>query len=107
MLPMRADPDSHVPNFTSSRIDPIHAGDECIFARPIGSRTEHRRERTNVTGAYEQIPAGQYRCKGSHVIQSRLFINAKLGEGAFEALVAWAGPPWTSPLLPSTWYDVG
>ena len=48
-----------------------------------------------------------YRCKGSHVVQARIWVNERLGEGTFEQLISDSGPPWNAPLLPSTWYDVG
>ena len=52
-------------------------------------------------------PAGEYRCKGSHVVQSRRWVNERLGEGTFEALVAPAGGVWQANFLVATWYDVG
>ncbi len=60
-----------------------------------------------VTGGQRTPKTGSYRCKGSHVVQSRAWINQRLGEGAFEALVEGNGPPWTANLLVATWYDVG
>jgi hypothetical protein len=47
-----------------------------------------------------------YLCKGAHIIQSRNWVNEKLGPGTFEGLVADAGPNWRANFLPSTWYEV-
>lgn len=62
----------------------------------------------SVKAATAAVPApGEYRCKGSHVVQSRRWVNERLGEGTFESLVAPAGGVWQANLLVATWYDVG
>lgn len=43
--------------------------------------------------------------KGSHVIQAREWIDAKLGPGTFQSLVNGKGAIDNVILLPGTWYD--
>lgn len=48
----------------------------------------------------------EYKCKGSHIIQARDFIDEKLGPGTFERYMRQYGTETTKIFLPGGWYEV-
>jgi hypothetical protein len=62
---------------------------------------------TSESGVAVPAEAGAGRkTKGSHVMQAREWIDAKLGAGTFTSLVQGKGAIDNPILLPGTWYDV-
>jgi len=57
-------------------------------------------------GVPGETGADNRKTKGSHVIQAREWIDAKLGPGTFQSLVQGKGSIDNLILLPGTWYDV-
>ena len=48
----------------------------------------------------------QHKTKGSHVIQAQLWIDQRVGAGAFKKRVAGRGADYEGLILPLVWYDL-
>lgn len=52
------------------------------------------------------VAKGSFSVKGTHLLTSRAWVDARLGEGSFAKLEAEVRAPWDARVLPSGWYDV-